>query len=332
MSNSQTGDVRSDTDNLTCTSGSSPPSTIKSVRIDEIHVDKTGEKSELDSETVAALAQSIPMHGMLHPITVRACSTGYQLVAGRHRLEAARKAGLDEVEVKVVDVDDREAMALGLVENLRRRKLSAAEETAALVELLALEVCMEERGEGGGGESRDVSPRNRGVTRVAEKTGKSKTAVSLAASREKRAHPDVSAAFKGKRLKAGQVDELVRVEPEVQAKLLPIAVGLTRNQLRTRVDEELGISRQRKGDDGVPDAGSFIAAAMMLVRQADSLDTARLGESERELLRTTSEELVAAFGRVLDGLRSAPVEDAASSADGLAAPAAVSANAPMGQC
>lgn len=310
MTDAQRLDVRSDTDNPACTSASSPPSSIKTVPLDEIHLDKTREGSALDQDTVAVLAQSIPMHGMLHPITVRVCSGGYQLVAGRHRLEAARQAGLAEVEVKVVDANDREATAMSLVENLRRRKLSASEENEAIVELLKLEAVMNGKADAKADEQADVPRRNTGVAKVAKKTGKSKTAISQAGTREKKAHPHVQAAFKAHRIKAGHVDELVRLEPDLQEKLLPVAVGLKRNQLRNRVDEELGISKRCKNDGETPDVGSFIGVARMLVTDAESLDITRLGQAQRELLRTTSEELVTALNRLLDALRATPVRDA----------------------
>jgi ParB family transcriptional regulator, chromosome partitioning protein len=344
---SNTTDVSGDTDNLACTSGSSPP-VIKRVKVEDVEVGEAWQAEGLDTDTVAALADSIPMHGMLHPITVRARGDRYTLVAGRHRLEAAKRAGLREVEVKIVDVDDDEAMAMGLVENLRRRKLSASDETAALVKLLAIEACMTDRATEAHDERRSVPPRNTGVTRVARKTGKSKTAVTQAASRLKKAHPDVLAAFKAKRLKAAQVDELIRLEMSEQAKLLPVAVGLTRDQLRARVDEALSLSQPIEDDaadaaqtlEPEVSADRFIATAKSLLQDVELIEVGDLDDVQRHALRELSDAFLKAFRRLSDSLIGLAVagkmEEAlaatVTSADEAAADGAVAAEPSMGRC
>src|SRR5579884_3453833 len=51
-----------------------------------------------DDEGIAALAESIRLHGLLHPIVVqRDGGGGYTLVAGERRLRAARLAGVASV-------------------------------------------------------------------------------------------------------------------------------------------------------------------------------------------------------------------------------------------
>jgi ParB family transcriptional regulator, chromosome partitioning protein len=60
----------------------------------------------LQPETVANLANSLRMQGLLHPIVLRRASIGYHLVAGLHRLEAARTLHWGGIRAKVVDIDD----------------------------------------------------------------------------------------------------------------------------------------------------------------------------------------------------------------------------------
>lgn len=223
----------------TKSSGTSPPFE-KTVHIDCISLPKWKGRG-VDPGAVETLANSVVRDGLINAVTVRQVGDGFELVAGRHRLEAARKAGLAEVRVTIVDADDRRAESLGLVENLRRRNLNADEVADAMARLVALEGGVAD-GDQEPQPSRGVSPRNKGVTDVAHKTGRSKAAVSKEASRKKKAHPKVWAAHKAKKITAGHVDELNRLDPDAQASLLPEALDLTRDELRARVAQQLPAS------------------------------------------------------------------------------------------
>lgn len=83
------------------------------------------------------LAQSIAVHGILQPLTVRAANGGWQLISGERRLRAARLAGLDTVPCLVAQVDQEESSLLALVENLQRRDLDFLEEALALSQLIS---------------------------------------------------------------------------------------------------------------------------------------------------------------------------------------------------
>ena len=75
------------------------------------------------------LTQSIQVHGIIQPLTVRRLATGYyQIIAGERRWRAAKAAGLQEVPAVIIEADDRKVMELGLIENLQREDLNPAEE------------------------------------------------------------------------------------------------------------------------------------------------------------------------------------------------------------
>ena len=75
------------------------------------------------------LTQSIQVHGIIQPLTVRRLSSGYyQIIAGERRWRAAKAAGLQEVPAVIIEADDRKVMELGLIENLQREDLNPAEE------------------------------------------------------------------------------------------------------------------------------------------------------------------------------------------------------------
>lgn len=86
-------------------------------------------RKQFDDEALQDLAESIRIHGIIQPLTVRRLSSGYyQIIAGERRWRAARLAGLSEVPVLVIEADDRKAMELALIENLQREDLNPIEE------------------------------------------------------------------------------------------------------------------------------------------------------------------------------------------------------------
>ena len=86
-------------------------------------------RHDFDEEELQALSDSISVHGVLQPLTVRELPTGYyQIIAGERRWRAARMANLNEIPVVVIEADDKKAMELALIENLQRQDLNPVEE------------------------------------------------------------------------------------------------------------------------------------------------------------------------------------------------------------
>lgn len=86
-------------------------------------------RKRFDEEALADLAESIRVHGIIQPLTVRRLASGYyQIIAGERRWRAAKAAGLQEVPAVIIEADDRKVMELGLIENLQREDLNPAEE------------------------------------------------------------------------------------------------------------------------------------------------------------------------------------------------------------
>lgn len=89
-------------------------------------------RSHFDEEGLEALASSIAARGVIQPVIVTPLGRGrYRLVAGERRWRAAQKARLHEIPALIRDLDQREVMALALIENLQREDLNPVEEARA---------------------------------------------------------------------------------------------------------------------------------------------------------------------------------------------------------
>lgn len=88
-------------------------------------------------ETLAELAASIRVSGILQPLVVRPRGDHYEILVGERRWRAAQQAGLARVPAIVRDASDAEALQLALVENILREDLNPLDEAQAYQRLLA---------------------------------------------------------------------------------------------------------------------------------------------------------------------------------------------------
>ena len=111
---------------------------ISVLRISEIEPNPNQPRKNFDSESLSELASSIAAHGLIQPIVVRPSkSEGYfEIVAGERRWRAAKMAGLSEVPVIEMELDDRKAAQIALIENVQRENLNAIEEAEAYQSLI----------------------------------------------------------------------------------------------------------------------------------------------------------------------------------------------------
>ena len=94
-------------------------------------------RQDFDPEELKARSDSIAIHGIIQPLTVRELNTGYfQIIAGERRWRAARMANLSEVPVVVIEADDKKACELALIENLQRQDLNPVEEALGYQSLI----------------------------------------------------------------------------------------------------------------------------------------------------------------------------------------------------
>lgn len=94
-------------------------------------------RQDFDEEELQALADSIEVHGVIQPLTVRELPSGYyQIIAGERRWRAARLANLSEIPAVIIEADDRKVKELALIENLQRQDLNPVEEAMGYQSLM----------------------------------------------------------------------------------------------------------------------------------------------------------------------------------------------------
>jgi ParB family chromosome partitioning protein len=104
--------------------------------IDDIQPSPYQPRREFDDDALEELAASIKAQGLLQPVVVRPRPLGgYELIAGERRWRAAARAGLVVIPAVAREVNDREASALALIENMQREDLNALEEALGLARL-----------------------------------------------------------------------------------------------------------------------------------------------------------------------------------------------------
>ena len=99
--------------------------------IGELNRNRYQPRIHFDQTKLEELAQSIKKNGIIQPIAVRQDkddSDKYEIVAGERRWLAAQKAGLHEVPIVILDLDDNEALEVAIVENIQRDDLNIIEE------------------------------------------------------------------------------------------------------------------------------------------------------------------------------------------------------------
>lgn len=97
-------------------------------------------RRHFEEEALEELAASIAARGVIQPVIVRRLEDGrYQLVAGERRWRAAQKAQVHEIPALIRDLEERDVMALALIENIQREDLNPVEEARAYQRLAELE-------------------------------------------------------------------------------------------------------------------------------------------------------------------------------------------------
>lgn len=108
----------------------------RSLSITDIVFNPEQPRKKFAEDALQELAASIKQHGILQPVLVAKKKDVFVVIAGERRVRAATIAGLQEIPVIVLDVDERTALELALLENIQREDLSPMEEAASYNSLI----------------------------------------------------------------------------------------------------------------------------------------------------------------------------------------------------
>lgn len=92
-------------------------------------------RRHFDESALIELSDSILQKGILQPLLVRRVGHHFEIIAGERRYRAAKRAGLSQVPVHVVTMNDQEQLEAALIENIIREDLSAMETAKAFKQL-----------------------------------------------------------------------------------------------------------------------------------------------------------------------------------------------------
>jgi ParB family chromosome partitioning protein len=85
-------------------------------------------RTEFEQEALEELAESIKIHGIIQPVTLRKLSDQqFQLISGERRFRASQMAGLTEIPAYIRTADDQTMLEMALIENIQREDLNAIE-------------------------------------------------------------------------------------------------------------------------------------------------------------------------------------------------------------
>jgi ParB family chromosome partitioning protein len=119
-----------------------PAGAPSALPVAQIQAGKYQPRTRMDDGSLSELAASIKSQGIMQPVLVRPIDIGtggrrYEIIAGERRFRAAQLAGLDEIPVLVRDVDDQNAAAMALIENIQREDLNPLEEAQGIARLIS---------------------------------------------------------------------------------------------------------------------------------------------------------------------------------------------------
>lgn len=174
------------------TQHTAPASGMSEIPIDEIEVNPFQPRTNFDQEALLELAESISVHGIIQPITVRRLAAHqYQLISGERRYQASKLAGLKAIPAYIRSADDQQMLEMALIENIQRENLNAIE-IALSYQRLITEIGLKQE-------------------ELGERVGKNRTTVTNYL-RLLKLPPDIQIAVRDNKLSMGHARAIISVE------------------------------------------------------------------------------------------------------------------------
>jgi ParB family chromosome partitioning protein len=105
-----------------------PSNSVSEVLISQIQANPFQPRTEFEEVALKELSESIKIHGLIQPITVRKMGYDtYQIISGERRTRASILAGLTKIPAYIRVANDQEMLEMALIENIQREELNAME-------------------------------------------------------------------------------------------------------------------------------------------------------------------------------------------------------------
>lgn len=225
---------------------------ITEIALDEIEVNPFQPRSHFDAEAIEELAESIRVHGIIQPITVRRLADRqYQLISGERRFQASKRAGLTSIPVYLRSANDQQMLEMALIENIQRENLNAIE--------IALSY------------QRLMSECNLRQEELGDRVGKNRSTVTNYL-RLLKLPPDIQIAVRDNKLSMGHARAIINVEnPDEQLYIFKKAIA---EELSVRKVEELVREVSQKSQrEGVTSTASAPPASREIAQLQSKLSS-----------------------------------------------------------
>lgn len=122
---------------ITTSMGNATAGNVAMIPISSIEANPWQPRSEFEQNALNELADSIKIHGVIQPITVRKMGYDrYQLISGERRTRASLLGGLTEIPAFIRVANDQDMLEMALIENIQRSDLNAIEVALSYKRLL----------------------------------------------------------------------------------------------------------------------------------------------------------------------------------------------------
>ena len=213
---------------------------IAEIPVEEIEVNPFQPRTHFDQEALQELSESIKVHGIIQPITVRRLTSNqYQLISGERRFQASKLAGLKTIPAYIRSANDQQMLEMALIENIQRENLNAIEIALSYQRLIS--ECSLKQDE------------------LGERVGKNRATVTNYL-RLLRLPPDIQIAVRDNKLSMGHARAIINVEnPDKQ--LYIFKKTLDEDLSVRKVEELVREMSPRKGEKNDVETESAPAAA-----------------------------------------------------------------------
>ncbi|HNR74945.1 MAG: parB-like partition protein [Bacteroidetes bacterium OLB12] len=165
---------------------------INEIPVEFIETNPFQPREHFDQTALNELAESIKVHGIIQPITVRRLSHNqYQLISGERRFQASKLAGLKQIPAYIRTANDQQMLEMALIENIQRENLNPIEISLSYQRL--------------------ISECNLKQEELGERVGKNRTTVTNYL-RLLKLPPDIQIALRDNKISMGHARAIINIE------------------------------------------------------------------------------------------------------------------------